>query len=74
MHNIGFFVINGKGPCILGLQSIILFNLINTVNKTAYSDRPNTSEHVLKQSSDVFGGIGYMKGEYNIVLEEKCFS
>lgn len=69
-HDIGVFVINGKNPCILGLQSIILFNLINTVNEIAYSDRPNTSEHVLKQFSNVFDGIGCMKGEYNKVLKE----
>lgn len=70
MYDIGFFVINGINPCILGLQSIILFNLINTVDEIAYSD--NTSEHVLKQFSDVFEGIGCMKGDYNIVLKENC--
>lgn len=69
-HSIEVFVISGKYPCILGLQSIVLFNIISTVNEIGYTDRPNCSEDVLKQFSDVFVGIGCLKGEYSIVLKD----
>lgn len=60
-----FFVVNTKSPCILGLSSSVLLNLIKKVDETRCVD-------ILSDFPDLLKGVGCIRGEHDILIKQNA--
>lgn len=58
-----FYVVNTKSPCILGLSSSVLLNLIKKVDETRSVD-------ILSDFPDLLKGVGCIRGEHDILIKQ----
>ena len=63
-----FFVAAVNSPPILGLTACSKLNLVKRVETVAQA--PRTKKELVDKFADVFSGLGCMKGEYHIELDD----
>lgn len=57
-----FVVVNTKSPCILGLSSSVLLNLIKKVDEAK-------CVNILNDFPDLLQGVGCIRGEHDILVK-----
>ena len=67
-ESLPFFVAAVNSPPILGLSACLKLNLVKRVESVAQA--PRTKEEILDKFADKFSGLGCMKGEYHIELDD----
>ena len=67
-ESLPFFVSAVNSPPILGLSACSKLNLVKRVESVAQA--PRTKEEIVDKFADVFSGLGCMKGEYHIELDD----
>ena len=67
-ESLPFFVAAVNSPPILGLSVCSKLNLVKRVESVALAPRPK--KEMVDKFADVFSGLGCMKGEYHIELED----
>ncbi|PIK40121.1 hypothetical protein BSL78_23022 [Apostichopus japonicus] len=68
-QSLEFLIVNLKAQCILGLRSSVELGLIQRV-ETVNADSHHTGEDISQEFSDVMQGIGCIKQEHHIELNE----
>ena len=67
-ESLPFFVADVNSPPILGLSACSKLNLVKRVETVAQA--PRTKKEIVEHFADVFSGLGCMKGEYHIELDD----
>lgn len=71
-YDLQFYVVDAKSTCILGLSSSVDLNVVKITDEIRLDKgkRPNINNTcLLDEYSDLFEGIGCLKGESNIYLK-----
>ena len=70
-----FFIVDTRGPAILGLQSSVKMRLVLVNCELHQRSRPNmikSTQDLVDKYPDRFQGIGRFPGEYHITLEDNA--
>ena len=70
-ESLSFFVAAVNSKPILGLSACSKLNLVKIVESV--SQAPCTKKEIVDNFADVFSGLGCMKGEYHIELDDGTF-